>query len=85
MSGFTGRTSVAFDLNACATGEQPSGWAPLMRDGLSSTAPMATSSRNARWIFVISAPDAIGTRTGSGRRQPSCSATSKPSDFEPSA
>ena len=63
VSGFTGVTSSAPSWNACATGRQPSGCAPLTRYAFSSTAPIATSSWNARWIFVSRAPLAIGTTT----------------------
>jgi hypothetical protein len=83
--GFTGCTSSAPSRKAWATGLQPSAWAPLTRYRCSSTAPTAISSLKARWIFVSRAPDAIGTTTWSGSRQPSCSATSNPSDFDPSA
>ena len=63
VSGFIGATVSAPSWNACATGRQPSGWAPETRYGLPSTAPIAVSSWNARCTFVRSAPLAIGTTT----------------------
>ena len=50
-----------------------------------STRPSRINSSKAFLILVINEPPAMGTTTLSGRRQPSCSAISKPTVFEPSA
>ena len=66
-------------------GEHPAAWAPNTRHGASGTRPSEVSSPKPLSTLTSCAPDAIGTTTCSGSRQPSCSATSYPSVFEPSA
>ncbi len=76
VDGFTGATVSTPRAKAAATGLQPWACAPKTRYGVGSTRPSRPSSPNALSIFVNSDPDAIGTTTCSGSRQPSCSATS---------
>ena len=82
-----GRTGATFvpSANASATGEQPSACAPINRGCAPSTRPSSRSSLKPWCTFENIAPDAIGATTASGNVQPSCSAISKPSVFEPSA
>ena len=47
--------------------------------------PTSMNSSKPLAIFVYSEPDAIGTTQRSGISQPSCSAISKATVFEPSA
>ena len=56
--------------------EQPAAWAPNTLYGVPSTRPSRRAPPNALSTLVSSEPDAIGTTTCSGSRQPSCSATS---------
>ena len=70
---------------AVATGAQPSAWPPMSRGGSPSTSPSSSSSAKPWWSFVYSEPEAIGATTTSGSSQPSCSAISYASVFEPSA
>src|SRR4051794_8755891 len=83
--GLTGITSDAPDSNATAIGEHPADCAPNTRHADAGTSAAATSSLNALWILVNIDPDAIGATYWPGSRQPNCSATSKPSVFDPSA
>ena len=83
--GFIGRTTSQPFSNAVAIGEHPADWAPNIRQSDDGTRPAATSSLNALCTLVSSDPDAIGATTWAGNRQPSCSATSKPSVLDPSA
>jgi hypothetical protein len=85
VSGRTGRTTSCPAANAADTGEHPVAWAPNTRHGLCGTRPSAVSSVKPLSTFTSWAPDAIGTTTCSGSRQPSCSAISKPSVLDPSA
>ena len=71
--------------NAVATGEQPSAWAPLKVGSSPSSSPTSSHSSKPRAIFVNSEPEAIGATTRSGSSNPSCSAISNASVFEPSA
>ncbi len=82
-----GRTGFTFapSANAVATGEQPSAWPPIRRGVVPSTSPSSSSSLKPWCTFENIAPDAIGAITASGSSQPSCSAISKASVFEPSA
>ncbi len=82
--GRTGRT-FASAWNAVATGLQPSAWPPNSRGVVPSTSPSSRSSAKPWCTFVNIAPDAIGAITASGNVQPSCSAISNASVFEPSA
>src|SRR5579875_879988 len=85
VAGRTGRTTSCPAANAADTGAHPLAWAPNTRHGVWGTRPRPTSSPNALSTFTSCAPEAIGTTTCSGSRQPSCSAISKPSVFDPSA
>ena len=85
VSGLTGRQKSCPASNACATGEQPSAWAPLNAGSPPVTSPTSSHSSNPRAIFVNSEPDAIGATTRSGSSKPSCSAISNAIVFEPSA
>ena len=87
VSGYrTGRTSSSPRANASATGAHPTPWAPETRtSGCSSSSLTMCSSRNALPTRVSNAPDAIGTTTWSGARQPSCSAVSYAMVLDPSA
>src|SRR3954451_21206936 len=85
VDGRTGCTTSWPALYAADTGEHPVAWAPNTLYGDPSTSPSCDSSRQALSTFVSSAPDATGTTTCSGSRQPSCSAISEPTVFEPSA
>ncbi len=76
VDGFTGATVSAPRAKAAATGLQPSAWAPKTRYGVGSTRPRRPNSPKALSILVNSDPEAMGTTTCSGSRQPSCSATS---------
>ena len=82
-----GRTGFTFSplWNAVATGEQPSACPPKSRGVVPSTSPSSSSSPKPWCTFENIAPEAIGAMTASGSSQPSCSAISKPSVFEPSA
>ena len=68
-----------------ATGEQPSAWAPFIVGTSPSSSPTSIQSEKPLAIFVYSDPEAIGTTHQSGISQPSCSAISKATVFEPSA
>ena len=83
--GRCGRMSSVPSLTAVEMGEQPLACAPKKRTGLLSTRPSSISSLNAFRILRISEPPAMGQTTLSGSRQPSCSAISYPTVFEPSA
>ena len=85
MSGFTGRQTSWPAANALATGEQPSAWAPFIRGSSPSSSPSSLHSWKPLAIFVNSDPEATGTTQRSGSSQPSCSAISNASVFEPSA
>jgi len=85
VSGRTGRTTSCPAANAADTGEQPVAWAPNTRHGVCGTRPSEVSSEKPLSTLTSWAPDAIGTTTCSGSRQPSCSAISKPSVLDPSA
>ena len=85
VAGFCGSMSGLPALTAVEIGEQPVACAPKNFTGLASTRPSAINSSKAFLIFVMSEPPAIGTTTLSGRRQPNCSAISKPTVFDPSA
>ena len=82
-----GRTGLTFAsaANAVATGEQPSACPPNSRGDGPSTSPSSRNSAKPWFTFVNIAPDAIGAITASGSVQPSCSAISNASVFEPSA
>ena len=84
VAGRTGRTRPP-SWKAVATGAQPSAWPPTSRGGAPSTSPSSCSSAKPWCTFENIAPEAIGATTASGVRQPSCSAISKASVFEPSA
>ena len=85
VDGLTGEIASAPLANAVATGEHPSAWAPETRTAWCSSRPTFTSSENPLATLVSWLPEAIGTTTWSGARQPSCSATSKARVLEPSA
>src|SRR4051812_24301019 len=85
VSGLTGRQTSTPASNAAATGEQPSAWAPFMTGASPSTRPRERHSSKPLAIFVYNEPEAIGATTRSGVRNPSCSAISYASVFEPSA
>ena len=86
VSGLTGRMASVPSAKAVATGEQPAAWAPETRtEGSSSSRPTFQSSSNPLATLVSWLPEPMGTTTWSGACQPSCSATSKASVFEPSA
>src|ERR1035441_1766895 len=82
--GRCGSISSQYCLTAVEIGEHPDACAPKNFTGFGSTSPRRISSSNAFLIFVISDPPAIGTTTLSGNFQPSCSAISYPTVFEPS-
>ncbi len=84
VAGRTGFTAAP-SANEVATGAQPSAWPPTSRGTSPSASPSSSKSENPWWSFVKSDPDAIGQTTTSGARQPSCSAISYASVFEPSA
>jgi hypothetical protein len=56
-----------------------------MRGGSPSTRPSRRNCSKPCQIFVKSEPEATGAITASGSSQPSCSAISNASVFEPSA
>ena len=85
MSGFCGTKLSVPAWCAVVIGEQPEACAPNIRVAGSSISPSSANSENPLRIFVKSEPEAIGTTQASGARQPSCSATSKPSVRDPSA
>ena len=85
VAGFCGSISALPVFTAVEMGEHPVACAPKNFTGLSSTKPSLLSSSNAFLILVINDPPAMGTTTLSGKRQPSCSAISKPTVFDPSA
>src|SRR6516165_2838524 len=85
VSGRTGRTTSYPAANAADTGAQPAAWAPNTRHGASGTRPSEVSSPKPLSTLTSCAPEAIGTTTCSGTRQPSCSAISKARVFDPSA
>ena len=82
-----GRIGLTFSpvANASATGAQPSAWPPYSRGSRPSTSPTLASWEKPCRSFVKSEPEAIGQATASGSSQPSCSAISNASVFEPSA
>jgi hypothetical protein len=84
VAGFCGSISVLPVFTAVEMGEHPVACAPKNFTGFSSTNPIFTSSSNAFLILTINDPPAIGQTTLSGKRQPSCSAISKPTVFDPS-
>ena len=84
VSGRTGRTAPP-SANAVATGAQPAAWAPTRRGTCPATTSRSSSSENPWCSFEYSEPLAIGQTITSGSSQPSCSATSYASVFEPSA
>ena len=84
VAGFCGVISGLPFLAAVVMGEQPVAWAPKNRVFAGSTQPSFCNSPNAFATLVMSEPPAIGMTTFWGSRQPSCSATSKPSVFDPS-
>ncbi len=85
VSGFCGTKLSVPAACPVAIGEQPAACAPNMRVCGSSINPSVANSVSPLWILVNSEPEAIGTTQASGARQPSCSATSKPSVRDPSA
>lgn len=84
VSGLTGCTTSWPFLNAAETGEQPVACAPNTLYGVASTSPTSPSSRKPLSTLVSCEPEATGTTICGGIRQPSCSATSNASVFEPS-
>ncbi len=87
VSGLTGTMWVSPRLNAVATGEHPSACAPVsrgMRAPSPCTRPRSISSRAALLCLTNWQPLAMGMTISSGSRQPSCSAVSKVSVFDPS-
>ena len=76
VSGLTGRQTSVPAAKACATGEQPSAWAPCIAGTSPSSRPASMNSWKPRATFVKSEPEAIGATTRSGSSQPSCSAVS---------
>src|SRR6516162_8363096 len=85
VAGRTGRTTSCPAANAADTGAQPVAWAPNTRHGACGTRPSETSSPNPLSTLTSWAPEAIGTTTWAGSRQPSCSAISKARVLDPSA
>src|SRR3954470_13688065 len=85
VDGRTGCTTSCPALYAADTGEQPVACAPNTLYVDPSTNPSCDSSRHALSTLVSSAPDATGTTTRSGKRQPSCSAMWEPTVLDPSA
>src|SRR5919197_1153516 len=82
--GLTGRSCSSPCFQAPAIGAQPSGCAPCSANGSSGTSRRSASSLKAFSTLLISDPPAIGATTWPGSRQPPCSASSKPTVFDPS-
>src|SRR6266568_4380834 len=76
VAGRTGRTTSCPAAKAADTGAQPLACAPNTRHGVCGTRPSEASSVKPLSTLTSCAPDAIGTTTCSGSRQPSCSAIS---------
>ncbi len=76
--GFTGSGNSAPAWNALTTGAEPAACTACMRGRSPLTQPSVLSSSNARPMRGSSVPPATGQTTWRGKRQPSCSAISKP-------